>query len=364
MSDQVTPVTSSLPAGSSSLISPLQNDVSSLSTANIANTMPPVTTQQATGAAQKATNFSAGEQPYLLNQQQNLTQQSGIPQIQSQYGNLSQVFQMWQADKNLSQQYANPSLNSPNSAVFQGNLSPSNTSWNSNPYLNQSPSQILQQTAGTFGGNFQGFSTPGALISAVGEVPTAVNSLLSGLSNLYSGTSNLVQNQLGVAQNKYETQANLLNEAANLLTGANTTQTNASNAAGPGGYAVGSPDALQYTMQYAVGPNLPPGATKEQQIDEVQQLKKSLMQYGKDFYNSVLKEAQEGNIVGTSKNYYKGTKETQVEANATAAQTSPSIISQTLNTVAPALNFGSTQQTNPAWQANGQSPYTIISVGK
>lgn len=207
----------------------IQGNALTLAGANLTSAMPTVSKQQALNAYNTAGNFAGNEQNYLNQTQGQLINESGIPQIQSSYGNLSQVFGMYLADKNLSQKYSSDALNSGTyDPVYNGDISASNTSYNSNPYLNQSPSQLVSNVAKigpntNASGNY-GFTTPGAIISAMGEVPTAVNSLLNTLSNAYTGVSGNVQNVLNQAQGEYEQKSNALQQMANIITNAYATQ--------------------------------------------------------------------------------------------------------------------------------------------
>lgn len=154
-----------------------------------------------------------------------LTQQSGIPALQGQQENLGQIFQMYLADQNIAQKYANPTLQSGNSPLYgnqnlntQGsamaNLGTPNTF--NDPYLS-SPQALVSAITGNKGSGlaFNGFSTPSQNTQEMGVVPNSAQSIIKTLQSGIDSQQGLVNTSVGNYQTQY---GNVMSTLNNLLT--------------------------------------------------------------------------------------------------------------------------------------------------
>lgn len=179
-----------------------------------------------TGVSNAVTQVSNAQLPTnVQNVTNQLTQQSGIPALQGQQENLGQIFQMYLADQNIAQKYANPTLQSGNSPLYgnqnlntQGsamaNLGTPNTF--NDPYLS-SPQALISAITGNKGPGlaFNGFSTPSQNTQEMGVVPSSAQSIINTLQSGINSQQGLVNTNVG----KYQTQyGNVMDTLNNLLT--------------------------------------------------------------------------------------------------------------------------------------------------
>lgn len=176
-------------------------------------------------AVQSTFNNAANAQLPAQTQQVNaqLTQQSGIPNLQNQQNNLGQIFSMYLADQNLSQKYSSPTLNSPNSLVYNSGLQNKSQpitglfsgyqNQGTNPYL-ASPTDIINALSQPQGQGFQGFVSPSQDTSAIGVVPSSAQGLISMLGGDVSTEQGIVNQKLGDYQTGYQ---NIMGQLGNLL---------------------------------------------------------------------------------------------------------------------------------------------------
>lgn len=172
-------------------------------------------------AAQAMAPFSQAGPGYVQQQQQNLTQQAGIPQLQGQYNDLSKIFPLYLADQHLSQKYTSSQLSSPNSPIFnnpnltpQPGIIPGDTSGTPNPYL-ASPQALVNAVTQPSGQGFQGFSTPGLNTSAMGQVPGAAGNIMNLLQSALGQEQGLVNSKTGDASANYQAFLSSLGTLAN-----------------------------------------------------------------------------------------------------------------------------------------------------
>lgn len=181
---------------------------------------PQVSPQQVAGAQSNAMNFQSQIPGQLQQQQQSLTQQSGIPQLQSQYGNLSNIFQLYLHDQNLSQKYASPQLSTGNSPVYQQPNTPNpvtgEVSSVPNPYLN-SPADLVKAVTQPSGQGFQGFTSPSMNTGAISQVPGATSNIMNLLQGAIGSEQGIVQNKMGDVSQNYQTASSLLSNIANIF---------------------------------------------------------------------------------------------------------------------------------------------------
>lgn len=194
---------------------------------SITNSTQPIPQQAVNQATAASLSKQQGYAPFMQQAQTQLTQQAGIPQLQQQYGNLSQIFQMYLADQNLAQKYsssqnmnpyANQNLMNAAQTAYQASpyASTLGASTVANPYL-ASPSQIIAAMSQPQGQGFQGFTIPSLNTGAMGVVPNAANNILNLLQGAVGGESNLVNSALGEASGNYQSALSALSNLASIF---------------------------------------------------------------------------------------------------------------------------------------------------
>lgn len=112
----------------------LRRVLASITTLPMGNMSTPDVTNAYTAAQGGALDMGSNQQDYVRKITQDLTQQAGIPQLQSQYGDLSKIYDLYLHDGNMAQKYA--------ATGGTGNVS---------PYANPA----LLAASGTAGGEMQ-----------------------------------------------------------------------------------------------------------------------------------------------------------------------------------------------------------------
>lgn len=150
-------------------------------------------------------------QPQVEQQaEQDLTQQSGIPQLQTGQQDLGKIFQMYLADQGLAQRYTNTNDTNPyTSPILAAGMDNGQIGGNvtsaPNPYLNATPEQILastQPSAGSF--------TPDINTKAMMAVPNATTDLLDMLQTAVTGQQGLVKGKMADVSKNYQAQMGVL----------------------------------------------------------------------------------------------------------------------------------------------------------
>jgi len=111
-----------------------------------------------------------------------LTQQSGIPQLTQQYGDLGKAFQMYLADQGFAQKYAAPA---------------------------STPLTASPDTTGGVGG-FQGFTNPSITTEAMGVPGNTANSFLNQIVSAINMANTGVQNQMTSSIEAYKSGISIL----------------------------------------------------------------------------------------------------------------------------------------------------------
>ncbi|MCK9370932.1 hypothetical protein M0R04_13560 [Candidatus Dojkabacteria bacterium] len=156
---------------------------------------------------------AALNQPAIEQQaQQDLTQQSGIPQLQSGQQDLGKIFELYLADGGLSQKYMNTNNNNPYASPVlaegmtgNGQIGGEATSA-PNPYLNATPEQILASTQPSEGS----FTNPSQNSRAMMAVPSSTIDLLNLLQTAVGGQQDLVKSKMGDVSKNYQAKMGVL----------------------------------------------------------------------------------------------------------------------------------------------------------
>lgn len=262
MADTYTPMQGNTPQGQQQYA---LNDVLSQIHGMTPSSVPQVSPQQVSQTQSNALNYQSQIPAMMQKSQQQLTQQSGIPQLQGQQSNLAQLFPLYLADQHLSQKYTSSQLSTPNSPIYNSNLQPNqtiytgNTSAVPNPYL-ASPQDIINTLSQPSGQGFQGFSSPSLVTSAMEQPISGANNINDLLAQAIGAEQGIVQNKLGDVSQNYQTTENMLQQIANLF--ANTYQ---SQSATQSGYPKGSEQDAAYQFNAilnSLGPNATPSDVK------------------------------------------------------------------------------------------------------
>lgn len=126
---------------------------------------------------------------YTSQSYQQLNQQSGIPQLTQQYGDLGQAFQMYLADQGLSQKYA----------------APANASLLASPEASQG------------GEGFQGFTVPSITTQAMGTPLNATNDFLNSIVGAISMAQGGVKDQMTKSIDTYKSGMDTLSTIVSLI---------------------------------------------------------------------------------------------------------------------------------------------------
>ncbi len=168
---------------------------------------------------QAANTLAPAQTQNITNQ---LTQQSGIPQLQGDQQNLGQIFGMYLADQNLASKYASPQLTSGTPPVWNSGLQANpqqaaglgnpNNPYSSikDPYL-ASPAAIIAAIMGNQ--SYSGAQTPGQNTSAMQAVPSSAQSVIGSIGGLINSQQGLVNTGIQNYQTQYQNIMNTLNNA-------------------------------------------------------------------------------------------------------------------------------------------------------
>ena len=207
-----------------------------------ANTPPATLSAASSQLGGAAANMQANAGTAVQNAQSTLSNEAGIPALNSDYSNLAKIFQLYQADQSLASKYSNGQNPNPyaNSAITQSsnqgaanlagtqgdamnavNIAAGNSgitpysytigqSAVPNPYLGD-PATLAQQTFNTPG---PGFSTPGLALQASAQPAKTANDLLSLINSLTSTEQGIVNQKTGDYSTNYKAAVDMLNSWA------------------------------------------------------------------------------------------------------------------------------------------------------
>lgn len=150
--------------------------------------------------------LQANQGQNMANAQSQLQQNAGIPNLVSQFGDLSGAFKMFLADQNMAQKYAN-----------QQNTNP----WNNaglvaagqgNPYM-----APLEEIAATTQPAGTGFTNPSLVTQAMGAPVSATTKMLDLLQSALTGQTNQVNQKTDVYAQNYQGAMNALGNVADMF---------------------------------------------------------------------------------------------------------------------------------------------------
>lgn len=196
-----------------------------------------------------ALDMGAGQQDYVRQATNDLTQQSGIPQLQGQYGDLSKIFDLYLHDSNLaskytkgtnSNAYADPTLLASSQAggqqLAQGNVADVNAatqmatpvpnttnasavstaSQATNPYL-ASSDQIVDSAANAI-------QAPSLTTSMMAKPAEGATNFMNLIQSLIGTQEGLVEDQAALTAGNYQSKMNTLQKIADIMGGEMSTR--------------------------------------------------------------------------------------------------------------------------------------------
>lgn len=171
-----------------------------------------------TGQAQAqsaALGLQANQGSNVANTSAQLTQQSGIPGLTSQYGDLSKAFEMFLADQGLSQKYSSGQNTNPyQNAGLMANANQGNGQIGGgatpNPYM-ASPEDIAAST------QTEGFTNPDLVTRSMGAPLDATSNMLGLLQTALTGQRGQVDTKTKEYEQNYTGAMNALSNIAGVF---------------------------------------------------------------------------------------------------------------------------------------------------
>lgn len=159
--------------------------------------------QQSAMSTQLAMNL--GQPAFEEQAKQSLTEQSGIPQLQGQYGDLAKLFELYLADGNLASKYTKQANTNP----YAGG--------EANPYMAPTDQLVEQATAPDSTAPGGGFTDPSMVTAAMGAPVNATSNLLDLINQAIGIQGGKVDKKMGDVSANYQKSLDTLGVLANVF---------------------------------------------------------------------------------------------------------------------------------------------------